>query len=238
MSSIFGRFGRKDEEKGVTTESAPAKKREDLPPGQYWGRRYVIYAAMGIPEVDQSKWKLRVTGLVENPLEYTFEEFSRLPMKTETKSAHCVTKWSIENPVWEGVPIKMLAEAARVRPEATWVMFHCADGYTAPIPVEDALREDSIIALRMNGKPLLPEQGFPARPFLPHLYLWKSAKWVEEVEFIPEYRDGYWEMYGYHERGNVDGEERFKGAGYKPVPRRAFGTVRPEGGQDLETQPS
>jgi DMSO/TMAO reductase YedYZ molybdopterin-dependent catalytic subunit len=137
----------------------------------------------------------------------------------------CVTRWSIERPLWEGVPIKYLADTAGVKPEATWVMFHCYDGYTAPIPVGDALREDSIVALKMNGSPLLPEQGFPARPFMPHLYGWKSAKWLKEIEFIPEYMDGYWEMYGYHERGDVDTEERFKGDGYKPVARRAFGTV-------------
>ena len=83
-------------------------------------------------------------------------------MVTEIRSAHCVTKWSIENLLWEGVSIKLLAEKAKVKPEATWVMFHCLDGYTAPVPLEDALKEDSIVALKMNGKPLLPEQGFPA----------------------------------------------------------------------------
>lgn len=199
--------------------------REPLPPGQFWGRRFVIYAALGIPKVDVGAWRLRVTGLVKAPLEYTYEQFSGLPMVTEIRSAHCVTKWSIERQQWEGVSMRLLAERAQVSPGATWVMFHCVDGYTAPVPVEDALAEDSIVALKMNGSPLLPQQGFPARPLMPRLYLWKSAKWLEEVEFIDEYRDGYWEAYGYHERGNVAGEERFKGEGYKPVPRRAFGTV-------------
>ena len=199
--------------------------REQLPPGQFWGRKFVIYAASGIPKVDVNAWRLRVTGLVTTPLEFTYEEFGKLPMVTEINSAHCVTKWSIERPQWEGVSIKFLAEKAQVKPEATWVMFHCLDGYTTPIPLEDALRDDSMVALKMNGSPLLPQQGFPARPFMPHLYLWKSAKWLTEIEFISEYRDGYWEKYGYHERGNVDGEERFKGDGYKPVPRRGFGTA-------------
>jgi DMSO/TMAO reductase YedYZ molybdopterin-dependent catalytic subunit len=225
MSSVFDRFRRRGEEPQPEATSGPTRSREGLPPGQFWGRKYVIYAAMGIPKVDASAWRLRVTGLVETPLEYTLEELGRLPIRTEIKSAHCVTKWSIENPLWEGVQIKLLAEAAKVKTEATWVMFRCVDGYTAPIPIADALQEDSIVALRMNGGPLSPEQGFPARPFMPHLYLWKSAKWLEEIEFIPDYRDGYWEMYGYHERGNVAEEERFKGTGYKPVPRRAFGTA-------------
>lgn len=199
--------------------------REKLPPGQVWGRKFVVYACYGIPSVDLPNWRLKVTGLVEKPLEYSYEQFDKLPMKSYSSSFHCVTRWSIEKPAWEGVPIKYLADTAGVKPEATWVMFHCFDGYTTPIPREDALREDSIVALKMNGVPLLKEQGFPARPFMPHLYGWKSAKWLNEIEFIPQYEDGYWEMYGYHERGNVDNEERFKGDGYKPVARRAFGTV-------------
>lgn len=137
----------------------------------------------------------------------------------------CVTKWSISTPEWEGVPIKTLAEKSSVKPDAKWVMFHCTDGYTAPVPIEDALHEDSIVALKLNGKPLLPEQGFPARPFIPHLYGWKSAKWLEGIEFLAEYRDGYWETYGYDERGNVDHEERFKGGSGKHSKRRSFGVV-------------
>jgi DMSO/TMAO reductase YedYZ molybdopterin-dependent catalytic subunit len=199
--------------------------RPPLPPGQVWGKRWVIYAANGIPKIDVAAWRLTVTGLVAKSLEYSLEEIQQLPMTTYIKSAHCVTKWSIERPQWEGVSLRYLADLAQVKPEASWVMFHCYDGYTAPVPVEDALAEDSIVALKINGSPLLPEQGFPARPFMPQLYLWKSAKWLKEIEFIQEYSDGYWERYGYHERGNVDAEERFKGEGYKPVKRRAFGTV-------------
>jgi DMSO/TMAO reductase YedYZ molybdopterin-dependent catalytic subunit len=199
--------------------------RDVLPPGQVWGKKYVIYAYNGIPKVEVGDWTLKVTGLVGRPLEYNYEEVNGLPMLSYTKSFHCVTKWSIENPTWEGVSIRLLAEMAEVKPEATWVMFHCLDGYTAPIPLEDALKDDSIVALKMNGKPLLQAQGFPARPFMPQLYGWKSAKWLNEIEFIPRYEDGYWEMYGYHERGNVWEEERFKGEGYKPQMKRAFGTA-------------
>ena len=208
-----------------TTPPAPPA-REPLPPGQVWGKKFVIYAAMGVQHIDPAKWRLEVTGLIKTPLTFGYDELMGLPMKSYSKSFHCVTSWSIEKPLWEGVPIKYLADAAEVKPEAKWVMFHCYDGYTAPIPVEDALMEDSIVALKMNGRPLSAEQGFPARPFMPHLYGWKSAKWLGKIEFIPEYVVGYWEGYGYHERGDVNEEERFKGSGGgKHYARRAFGTA-------------
>ena len=168
-------------------------------------------------------WTEEYTGDV-----YDFQAPPTYTMLSPFVTQDCVTSWSIEKPLWEGVPIKYLADAAEVKPEAKWVMFHCYDGYTAPIPVEDALMEDSIVALKMNGRPLSAEQGFPARPFMPHLYGWKSAKWLGRIEFIPEYVDGYWEGYGYHERGDVNEEERFKGAkgqGGKHFARKAFGTA-------------
>lgn len=199
---------------------------EALPPGQVWGRKFVVYAAMGVQHVDPAEWRLELTGLVERPLSLAYDELLRLPSTTHSRSFHCVTSWSIDRPLWEGVQFRRLAEMAGVKPEAEWVMFHCYDGYTAPVPLEDALVEDSVVALRLNGKPLSPEQGFPARPFIPHLYAWKSAKWLTKIELIPAYRDGYWERAGYHERGDVAAEERFKGSGSKkPQARRAFGTA-------------
>jgi len=156
---------------------------------------------------------------------YDFQAPPGYTMLSPFVTQDCVTSWSIEKPAWEGVPLRYLADQARVKPEAKWAMFYCYDGYTAPVPVADALSEDSIVALKLNGKPLSAEQGFPARPFIPHLYGWKSAKWLGRIDFIPEYVDGYWEAYGYHERGNVAEEERFKGHKGKQVLKRAFGTA-------------
>ncbi|GEM_PF-3533208 len=137
----------------------------------------------------------------------------------------CVTRWSIKDVAWEGVLLNKLLSLAGVSPDAKWLMFHCADGYTTPVPLEDALKDDSILAFKLNGKPLSAEQGFPARPFIPGLYAWKSAKWVNRMELIPDYRDGYWEMYGYHERADIWEEERFKGHSGSPVKRKAYGTA-------------
>ncbi|HUI23009.1 MAG TPA: sulfite oxidase-like oxidoreductase [Nitrososphaerales archaeon] len=196
-----------------------------LPPNQVWGKKFVIYAALGVPKIDPRLWKLRVDGLVDSPLEYTYEELTSRPQSSLIRSLHCVTRWSIRDVAWEGILIRDLVAPAGVSPEASWLMFHCIDGYTAPVPLEDALKEDSILAFKLNGRPLSVEQGFPARPFIPGLYAWKSAKWVNRMEILPEYRDGYWEMYGYHERADVWEEERFKGHKGTPVKRKAFGTA-------------
>ncbi|MCS7129627.1 MAG: sulfite oxidase-like oxidoreductase [Candidatus Caldarchaeum sp.] len=197
-----------------------------LPSGQVWARNWVIYSALGTPQIDVSKWKLKISGLVEKETEYSYEELLRMADVEYIKPFHCVTKWSIDNVRWRGVRIKTLLDVSKPTKEARWVMFVCADGYTAPVPLEDSLQDDAIVALEMDGKPLSVDQGFPARPFIPHLYGWKSAKWLTEIEVIPVYVDGYWEMYGYHERGNVWEEERFKGDGFKHSRRRAAGIIQ------------
>lgn len=198
---------------------------EELPRGQVWGKKFVVYAALGIPRVDPDKWRLKVDGLVSSPLTYTYSQLTSIPQTRYSSSFHCVTRWSIKDVEWEGVPLQAIVTPARVRPDAKWVMFHCEEGYSTPVPIEDALGADALLAFKLNGKPLTAEQGFPARPFFPNLYAWKSAKWVNRIELIGGYQDGYWEMYGYHERANAREEERFKGSHGTPVRRTAYGTA-------------
>lgn len=198
---------------------------EQLPPNQVWGKKFIIYAALGIPRVSADSWRLRVDGLVRNPLELTYAQLTSSRLFRYTRPFFCVTQWGIKSVEWEGVQMRWLVEPAVVDPKAKWVMLHCADGYTAPLPLEGALHEDSIVAFKINGKPLSPEQGFPARSFFPNLYGWKSAKWLNRIEFIEEYADGYWESFGYHERGNVWEEERFKGHVGKHAKKTAYGTA-------------
>ncbi len=195
------------------------------PHGQTFAKRWAIYASLGVPRITLEEWRLQTKGLVEKELNLTFQELEKLPHVQLTRDFHCVTQWSIKDVVWEGVAFRELAKLTGVKPAAKWVMFHCADGYTAPVPLEDAMAEDSLIAFKLNGKALSEQQGFPARPFIPQLYGWKSAKWLREIEFIPQYQDGYWEMYSYHERGNVWDEERFKGQGGRHVRHRGLGTL-------------
>jgi len=179
-------------------------------PGQSYAKQFAIYSALGEPRIKRETWRLLIVGDVENELGLSFEELERLPQVKLTRDFHCVTQWSIKDVVWEGVRFRDLASLARPKPEAKWVMFHCADGYLTPVPLADAMVEDSLIAIGMNGEPIAVEQGFPARPFIPHLYAWKSAKWLTKIELMEDYADGYWEARGYNERGNVSDEERFK----------------------------
>jgi len=181
-----------------------------IAPGQFYAKRFAIYSALGVPRIKLETWRLSVSGLVENELSLSFEGLQHLPQVKLTRDFHCVTQWSIKDVAWEGVRFRELAGLARVRPEAEWVMFLCADGYTTPVPLVDAMAEDSMIAFKMNGEAIPVEQGFPVRPLIPHLYVWKSAKWLTKIEFTLSYEDGYWEARGYHERGNVSKEERFK----------------------------
>ena len=104
---------------------------------------------------------------------------------------------------------------------AEWVMFICADNYDTPVQMENALEDKSILALTINGEKLNQKQGFPARPFIPELYGWKSAKWIMEIKLMKGYVDGFWEAYGYHQRGYVEEEERFKGSSWKHVKRKS-----------------
>jgi DMSO/TMAO reductase YedYZ molybdopterin-dependent catalytic subunit len=196
-----------------------------IPPGQSFAKRWAIYAALGVPEIKLDTWRLSTKGLIEKELSLSFDDLQKLPQVQLKRDFHCVTSWSIRDVVWEGVPFRALVKLTGVKADAQWVMFHCADGYTAPVRLEDAMVEDSLIAFKMNGKQIPIEQGFPARPFIPHLYGWKSGKWLTGVEFLHEYEDGYWENFGYHERGNIWDQERFKGQGGKHVRHKGLGSV-------------
>jgi len=196
-----------------------------LAPGQFYGNRWIIYSALSEPIIRAEEWHLKTSGLVERPLDLSFEEVQKLPQSSLTGSFQCVTKWTIKDVAWEGVAISEIAKMTGVKAEAKWVLFCCADGYTAPVPLEDALENDSLLAFKMNGHPIPQQQGYPCRPFISHLYGWKSAKWLIELQFLPAYADGYWENFGYNERGDIWEEERFKGHEGKHSRRRSLGTA-------------
>lgn len=180
------------------------------PPGQRFIPSFIIYRILGQPYIRINEWSLKITGEVEKELRYKYEDLLRMEHITIKTDFHCVTGWSVKDVEWTGVPLRRFAEEARVKPGVKWVYIVSLDGYTTIIPYEDFVFNNSILALKMNGKPLPLEQGFPARIIIPHLYGWKSAKWVEKIIFTNKYVDGYWEALGYHWRGNIYLNERFK----------------------------
>jgi len=183
--------------------------RPRTPPSQVLTQKWPVLHYGLVPTVDLARWRFRVQGLVENPFELTWDELMSLPMQQVTCDMHCVTHWSRLDNLFEGVPLKPLLERARLKPEAGFVLVHADPEYTTNIPLQDLLAPGNLLALRHNGEPLMPEHGGPVRLLVPHLYLWKSAKWVTGFEFLEEDEPGFWEQNGYHMRGDPWAEERY-----------------------------
>ena len=182
----------------------------DTPPGQKYIPKFIIYAEFGIPSIDINDYRLYVEGLVRKRLELSYEDLRKL-IDTEYRSDfHCVTGWSVKDVHWRGIRLTRILDMAEVSEEAKYLYLVSLDGYTTIVNINDARDPMAMIVLEINGKPLSIQQGFPARVFIPHLYGWKSAKWLSKIIAIDRYIDGYWESKGYHERGHVWREERFK----------------------------
>ena len=139
----------------------------------------------------------------------TWREFMSLPQVTVESDIHCVTAWSKMDNLWEGVAFKELVKHVRLKPGANAAMAHSYGGYTTNLLLEDLMQDKVLLAHRHNGQELAPEHGGPLRLVVPHLYFWKSAKWVRELEFMADDRPGFWEMYGYHMRGEPWKQKRY-----------------------------
>ncbi len=180
-----------------------------LPPGQHVVENWPVLTYGGTPRIDLSGWRLRLYGLVEKEVELTWEEFQALPVTDVKTDIHCVTTWSKFDTNFAGVSIPDLMSRVQLKPEANAVVAHCYGGYTTNLLLEDFIRPENLIAHTYEGEPLAREHGGPARLFVPHLYFWKSAKWVNGLEFVPRDTPGFWERYGYHLRGDPFKEERY-----------------------------
>jgi DMSO/TMAO reductase YedYZ molybdopterin-dependent catalytic subunit len=180
-----------------------------LPPGQVLTQKFPVLTYGGTPRIDLNRWRFQVWGLVDEDKEWTWEEFLALPHKTQTCDIHCVTRWSKLDTTWEGIPFTEVYSLLKLKPEAKFVMIHSYGGYTTNMTLEEMLDDDVMFAFNYEGQPLEPEHGGPVRLLVPKLYFWKSAKWVRGLEFLPENRTGFWEMYGYHMHGDPWTEERF-----------------------------
>jgi DMSO/TMAO reductase YedYZ molybdopterin-dependent catalytic subunit len=198
MFDIFGRAKRDRETYG-----------DRLPPGQKLTDGWPVLNYGSTPRIDLDKWEFNVWGEVEEDRIWKWDEFLALPAAEITSDIHCVTAWSKFNNEWEGIPFRTVMEHIRPKPGAEYVMVHSYGGYTANVPIADLMDDDVLFAYKHNGKDLPREHGGPMRLVVPKLYFWKSAKWVRGLEFMQEDKPGFWEMYGYHIRGDPWKEERY-----------------------------
>jgi DMSO/TMAO reductase YedYZ molybdopterin-dependent catalytic subunit len=180
-----------------------------VPPGQYVTRDFPVLSAGPTPHTPLAEWDFTIRGFLDEPLVWTWEEFSALPSETITVDIHCVTKWSKLDTVWKGVSIDTLLDG--VKTSSDYVLAYCDGGYTTNLPLDDLTGGKAWIAYEYGGEPLEPEHGGPARLLVPHLYFWKSAKWVRGLDLRDHDEPGFWEYYGYHMYGDPWKEQRYRG---------------------------
>ena len=180
-----------------------------VPPGQYVTDDFPVLSAGPTPHTPLDEWTFTIGGAVDEPVSWPWVEFIELPAETPIVDIHCVTKWSKLDTAWKGVSLDTLLDG--VHTEGTYVSARCDGGYTTNLPLEDVTGGKAWIAYEYDGEPLAPEHGGPARLLVPHLYFWKSAKWVRGLEILDHDEPGFWEVYGYHNYGDPWKEQRYEG---------------------------
>ncbi len=213
---MFNRFLRGQPDPPADVEDVsprpPALRTPRLPPSQRLTKKWPVLHYMEPAPYDMAAWDFRVTGLVEQDVRWTWDEFMALPRVELTSDIHCVTHWSRYDNRWEGVHVREVLSRVAPRPGADFVMVHADPGYTTNLTLAELDQDDVLFAFDHDGAPLAHEHGGPLRLVLPSLYFWKSAKWVRGLEFMDHEKPGFWERGGYHVRGDPWLEERFGGA--------------------------
>ncbi|EFH87906.1 sulfite oxidase-like oxidoreductase [Ktedonobacter racemifer] len=180
-----------------------------IPPGQHLEHGFPVLSAGPTPHTSLVTWDFTIQGEVDQPLRWTWDDFRALPREAVTQDIHCVTKWSKLDTHWEGVSLDTLL--SRVTTSARFVIAFCDGGYTTNLPLEDVLGGKAWVVDTYEGQPLDPQHGGPARLLVPHLYFWKSAKWVRGLRLVDQDEPGFWESLGYHNHGDPWNEERYQG---------------------------
>jgi DMSO/TMAO reductase YedYZ molybdopterin-dependent catalytic subunit len=188
-----------------------------LPPGQVLTERFPILHEGEVPVYDLDTWTLRVFGEVDRNVTLSYADIMAMPQTTLTCDIHCVTRWSRFDNRFTGVRFRDFLAAAGVTPQGRYVMLHGDYGYTANVALTDLDRDDVLLAHSFDGAPLTDKHGWPLRLIVPHLYFWKSVKWLRGIEFMNENKPGFWEQNGFHLNGDPFREERFSGEAL-PIP--------------------
>jgi DMSO/TMAO reductase YedYZ molybdopterin-dependent catalytic subunit len=180
-----------------------------LPPGQYLVRDFPVLSAGPTPHAPLEAWDFSISGEIDVTKQWTWDEFRALPSEFITRDIHCVTRWSKLDTMWEGVSVDTLLEGLEYH--AKYVVAVCDGGYATNLPLEDVTGGKAWVVFAYNGEPLEPPHGGPARLLVPHLYFWKSAKWVRGLKLGDQDEPGFWESAGYHNRGDPWQEQRYWG---------------------------
>ena len=182
-----------------------------LPPGQYLEKGFPVLSAGPTPIVKTDNWRFAIKNGPRELKSWNWDEFNALPQTKFHRDIHCVTKWSKFDTNWEGVLFDDILKAAGIEPPTGFILAHSYDGYTTNVPVKDLTGDQAMVAVSYEGHPITSDHGGPARLLVPHLYFWKSAKWVNGLQFIEKDTPGFWELRGYHIYGDPWREQRFTG---------------------------
>ena len=202
----WARDGRGQSGEAVAS-SGPEKPR--LPPGQRLTQDFPVLDLGVQPPISPDEWRLTVSGLVDNPIDWGWDDFQDQPHVDMLTDIHCVTTWSRYDNTWQGISGQQFLAVVKPQANAKFMVFHSHDGYTTNVPVKAFAEDDVILAHTWNGQPISREHGGPVRPIIPKLYLWKSAKWVKHITFLEKDAPGFWEVRGYHNDADPWKEERY-----------------------------
>ncbi|MEW6640755.1 MAG: sulfite oxidase-like oxidoreductase [Pseudomonadota bacterium] len=197
------------EEGRFLTGRTARPEEQQLPPGQHLTRDWPVLDLTGTPEIPLARWRLVVDGAVENPVSWDWAQFLAQPQRRFVSDIHCVTTWSRFDNVWDGIATRDLLEIVHPKDGAGFVVLHGHDNYTTNLLLADFAAPDALLAHRWSDAPLSADHGGPVRLVVPHLYFWKSAKWLRRIEFRRADAPGYWEVRGYHNRGDPWQEQRY-----------------------------
>lgn len=180
-----------------------------LPPGQFLESGFPVLSAGPTPRIRTEDWSFTLKDGVRPVKSWSWAEFNALPPSKMTRDIHCVTTWSKFDTAWEGVLVDDILGDAGIEPPTDFTLAHSYDGYTTNVPTADLVGGRAMVALRYEGKPITPDHGGPARLLVPHLYFWKSAKWINGLQFTRKDELGFWELRGYHRYGDPWKEQRY-----------------------------